>query len=154
PGAPSFAAGDAHPDLLAQQAAGADQADARRRQVARQQGERPPVLGPHLHRADELEPLLAAALHPAVGGPLLPDDLPDRPPDVALLRLLLQHAGPGRRPVVVAPLAVAQRRPGQGQDVLPEVLGDAGVTEFFADLGRQDVALPAGPAGDQFSDAV
>src|SRR5262249_2508762 len=86
------AARDRQQQLLAEEAARADQADAGGGQVAAQEAEIAAVLGLHLDRLDEVEAVLLAALDAADGVAVLLDQLADGAQDQLLLVLLLADA--------------------------------------------------------------
>ena len=69
------------------------------------------------------------------------------------LRLLREDAlADGGGVMIPAVLAIVQRGPRQGENVLPERIGKAGPREFFADFLRDDVALPFGATDDLVGD--
>ena len=71
----------------------------------------------------------------------------DRLLDACLVRLLLPEAvADGRGGVVVACVAVGERRAGQDHHAFPAGIGQTRLRELLADLARDDETLPLRPA--------
>src|SRR5207249_2379852 len=111
--------------LLSEQPAGADQANAGRRQVTGQQCKLLAVLGLNPHRLDEIDARFATPFLLADVPPALADERPQDFLDRLLLPLLLFESRADGGLVVIAALAEDERVPRQSNDVLPALLIEA-----------------------------
>src|SRR5262249_36111607 len=143
-----------HANFMTQQPLGADQAHARRRQIAAQQCELPAVFGLHLHRLDKIDALLDPAFLTRRAGVILLDQPANGTLNRLLLALFLLEAWTDRGDVIITALAVVQRFPRQGGDLFPLLLGKARQRQFGANIAGHHEPLTLRASDDGTGDVL
>src|SRR5262245_57195917 len=141
-------------NFVTQQPLGADQAHARRRQIAAQQRELPAVFGLHLHRLHKVDALLDPAFLTRRAGVILLDQPANGALDRLLLALFLLEAWTDRGDVIITALAVVQRFPRQGGDLFPLLLGKARQRQFGANIAGHHEPLTLRASDDGTGDVL